>query len=139
MADIIANLFELGGWAYLGPFSQYMYKADLYMVPFLWLVLLPIVVLGVYYKLWDNIRLAKTWIWLVIVLVVSLVIAAIGFSNADEGLYDYLNAHHITNSKIEDADYIYFSVICFCWSFVWSFVLSLILKFFSVKGRYIPF
>ena len=47
MADIIANLFELWGWAYLGPFSQYMYKADLYMVPFLWLVLIPVVVLGV--------------------------------------------------------------------------------------------
>lgn len=26
MADIVANFFELWGWAYLGPFSQYMYK-----------------------------------------------------------------------------------------------------------------
>lgn len=139
MADIVANFFELWGMAYLGPFSQYMYKADLYLVPFLWLLILPMVVLFVYYKLWDNIRLAKTWIWLVIVLVVSLVVAAIGFSCADEGLYDYLNGHHITNSKIDDVDYIYFAIICFLWSLVWSCILSMILKFFSVKGRYIPF
>ena len=108
MADFVANFFELWGGAYLGPFSQYMYKADLYFVPFLWLLFLPLIVLFVYYKLWDNIRLAKTWIWLMVILVVSLVVAAIGFSNADNGLYDYLNAHHVTNSKIEDVDYIYF-------------------------------
>lgn len=105
MADFVANFFELWGGAYLGPFSQYMYKADLYFVPFLWLLFLPLIVLFVYYKLWDNIRLAKTWIWFVVILVVSLVVAAIGFSNADNGLYDYLNAHHVTNSKIEDVDY----------------------------------
>ncbi len=139
MADIVANFFELWGWAYLGPFSQYMYKADLYLVPFLWLILLPLVVLFIYYKLWDNIRLAKTWIWFLIIVVISFSIAAIGFAGADEGLYDYLNAHHITNSKIEDVDYIYFSIICFGWSLVWSCILSMVLKFFSVKGRYIPF
>ncbi len=139
MADIVANFFELWGWAYLGPFSQYMYKADLYLVPFLWLLLLPLAVLFIYYKLWDNIRFAKTWIWLLILVVVSIIIAAIGFVGADEGLYDYQNAHHITNSKIEDVDYIYFSIICFGWSLVWSFILSMILKFFSIKGRYIPF
>lgn len=139
MADFFANIFELWGWAYLGPFSQYMYKADLYMIPFLWLMLLPIVVLFIYYVLWDNIRLAKTWIWCIILLALAFVIAGIGFNTADEGLYDYLNAHHITNSRIEDADYIYFAIICFCWSIFWSVVVSLILKFFSVKGRYIPF
>lgn len=139
MADFVANFLELWGAAYLGPFSQYMYKADLYLIPFLWVVLLPLAVLFVYYKLWDNIRLAKTWIWFVVVLVVSLIVAAIGFSSADNGLYDYLNAHHVTNSKIEDVDYIYFSMICLLWSFVWSFFLSMILKYFSVKSRYIPF
>ena len=32
MADFVANFLELWGVAYLGPFSQYMYKADLYFV-----------------------------------------------------------------------------------------------------------
>ena len=139
MTDILADFFELWGWCYLGPFSQYMYKADLYLIPFLWLLGLPLVVLFVYYKLWDNVRFAKTWIWLLVVSVVSVIVAAIGFSSADEGLYDYLNAHHVTNSRIEDVDYIYFSIICLVWSFVWSLILSMILKYFSVKGRYIPF
>lgn len=136
--DFLADFFELRGLAYLGPFSQYMYKADLYIEPFLWLLGLPLFFLLVYYIWWDNIRMAKTWIWLVIVLVLSLVVAAIGFDVADEGLYDYLNAHHVTNSKIDDASYIWFAVICFGWTFVWSFLLSMILKYFSVKGRYIP-
>ena len=139
MSDIVANFFELWGLAYLGPFSQYMYKADLYLVPFLWLILLPAFVLVVYYILWDNIRFAKTWVWGIVVLVVSIVVGAIGLSYADEGLYDYLNSHHITNSRIQDADYINFTFICFCWSLAWSFILSMIFKYFSVKGRYIPF
>lgn len=139
MADIVANFFELWGWAYLGSFSQYMYKADLYFETFLWLILFPLAILFIYYILWDNIRFAKTWIWLLVVLVISLIIGAIGFNSADSGLYDYLNSHHITNSKIEDVDYIYYTFICFGWTFIWSCILSFILKFFAVKGRYIPF
>jgi hypothetical protein len=137
--DFLANFFELWGCGYLGPFSQYMYKADLYLEIFLWLLLLPLVALAVYYVFWDNIRFAKNWIWALLVLVLSLIVGTIGFCNADAGIYDYLNSHHITNSQIEDVDYIYFSLICFCWTLVWSFLLSLILKYKSVKGRYIPF
>ena len=139
MAQIIADFFEIWGWAYLGPFSQYMYKADLYFETFLWLLIFPPIILFIYYVTWDNIRLAKNWIWFVIILSLSLIIGGIGFSSADAGIYDYLNQHHITNSKIEDVDYIYYSVICFSWTLFYSFILSLILKFFSVKGRYIPF
>lgn len=139
MADIIADFFEIWGWAYFGPFSQYMYKADLYIEPFLWLLLLPLAMLFIYYIVWDNIQFAKNWIWFTIITILSLIVAAIGWSIAETGLYDYLNAHNVTNAKIDDVDYIYFSIICFGWSMIWSFILSLIFKFFSVKGRYIPF
>lgn len=139
MADIIADFFEIWGWAYFGPFSQYMYKADLYIVPFLWLLLLPLAVLSIYYIVWDNIQFAKNWIWFTIITTLSLIVAAIGWSIAETGLYDYLNAHNVTNAKIDDVDYIYFFIICFGWSMIWSFILSWFLKFFSVKGRYIPF
>lgn len=139
MADIVANFFELWGLTYLGPFSQYMYKADLYLEAFLWVLLLPLVVLFIYYILWDNIKWAKTGIWAIVVTVVSLIVAVVCYNNADAGLYDYLNAHNVTNSKIEDVDYIYFALICFVWSWVWSFLLSLVLKYFSVKGRCVPF
>ncbi len=137
--DTIAYIFELGGLAYLGPFSQYMYKANLYLTPFLSLLLIPIGVLLVYYKLWDNISFAKPKYWLLMTLFFSVVIGVIGFTNADNGLYDYLNAHHITNSKIMDEDYIIFFFICFGLSMVWFFILSLIFKKMSVKSRYVPF
>lgn len=131
MADIIADFFEIWGWAYFGPFSQYMYKADLYIEPFLWLLLLPLAMLFIYYIVWDNIQFAKNWIWFTIITILSLIVAAIGWSIAETGLYDYLNAHNVTNAKIDDVDYIYFSIICFGWSMIWSFILSLIFKFFS--------
>lgn len=139
MSDFVANIFELWGWAYLGPFSQYMYRADAYISIFLWLALLPAAVFFVYYILWDNIRFSKRWIWATLNLVVTLIIGSIAYSIADNEIYDFLNSNHITNSKILDSDYIWFALICMGWTIIWSFVLSFIMKFFSVKARHIPF
>lgn len=139
MTDFVANFFELWGWAYLGPFSQVMYRAELYVGVFLWLLLLPLGTLFVYYVLWDNIRLSKTWIWTVLVLILSLTVAIIAFYNADSGIYDYLNSHNIKDSKIQDSDYLYFSLICFGWALIWSFLCSCLLKLISKKARYVPF
>ena len=55
MADIVANFFELWGWAYLGSFSQYMYKADLYFETFLWLILFPLAILFIYESALINV------------------------------------------------------------------------------------
>lgn len=139
MSDIAAEFFELWGAAYLGQFSQYMYKADLYLQPLLYLLVVPVVVLLVYYVLWDNIRFAKTWVWTVVLLVVSAVVAMLGYNIADAGIYDYLTQHHIVNTTIADSDYTCFALICFAWTFVYSFIISLVMKNFSVKGRYVPF
>lgn len=139
MSDFVANIFELWGGAYLGPFSQYMYRADLYIGIFLWLLLLPAIALLIYYVLWDNIRLSKLWIWGLIVLVLSLAVGTIGYLNADAGIYDYLHAHQIKDSKIEDSDYLYFSLVCFGWALLWSIFCSCIYKLFSTKTRHIPF
>lgn len=139
MADVVANFFELGGLTFLGPFSQYMYKANLYLEAFLWIWLLPLLVLFIYYIIWDNIKWAKTGIWAILVTLLSLIVAVVCYCNANAGIYDYLNAHNVTKSKIEDIDYIYFAIICFVWTWVVSFAVSLVLKFFSVKGRCVPF
>lgn len=139
MNDFVANIFELWGGAYLGPFSQYMYRADLYIGIFLWLLLLPAITLFIYYKLWDNIRFSKLWIWCILVLVLSLAVGAIGYFNADAGIYDYLHDHQIKDSNIQDTDYLYFSLVCFGWAMIWSFLCSCLFKLISVKARHIPF
>lgn len=139
MNDFVANIFELWGGAYLGPFSQYMYRADLYIGIFLWLLLLPAIALLVYYKLWDNIRLSKLWIWCILVLLLSMAVGAIGYFNADAGIYDYLHDHQITDSRIQDSDYLYFSLVCFGWAMIWSILCSCLFKLISVKTRHIPF
>lgn len=139
MSDFVANIFELWGLAFRGPFSQTMYRADLYFGVFLWLVILPAITLFIYYVLWDNIKFSKTWIWAILVLVISLAVAVVGFYNADSGIYDYLQSHNITDNKIQDVDYLYFSLICFGWAFIWSFFCSCLFKLMSTKSRYVPF
>lgn len=139
MGDIAANFFELWGTAYLGQFSQYMYKAELYEGPFLWLVALPLAALLVYYKLWDNVRFAKTWVWAVLVAALSAIVALIGYNTAYNGLYDYMSDAHVSGNLIDDADYMYFAAICFAWTAAYSVVLSLVMKSMSVKCRYVPF
>lgn len=139
MSDIAAELFELWGLAYLDQFSQYMYKADLYLQPMLCMLVLPIVVLLIYYVAWDNIRFAKTKFWLLLLCIVSAVVALDGYNVADTGIYDYVTQHHIVNVQIADSDYTCFALVCFALTFVYSFLLSLVIKNFSVKGRYVPF
>ncbi len=139
MGDIAANFFELWGAAYMGQFSQYMYKAELYEGPFLWLVALPLAALFVYYRLWDNVRFAKTWVWATLVAALSAIVALIGYSTAYNGLYDYMSDAHVPGNLIDDADYMYFAAICFAWTAAYSVVLSLVMKSISVKCRYVPF
>ena len=94
MKDFIANVFELWGGCYFGDFSKYMYKADLYGEVALWIVLIPLVVFFIYYKPLDHIKLAKPSIWVAILIVVSLIVAFIGYNIASSGIEDYLMSLH---------------------------------------------
>ena len=139
MKDFIANIFELWGSCYFGDFSKYMYKADLYGEVALWVVLVPLFVFFLYYKPLDHIRLAKTGIWLTILLVVSLVTSLIAWNIADSGIGDYLFLHKIKKHNIIPVDYFWFSFIVFIYTAIISFIFSIIFKFGASKARRIPF
>lgn len=49
----------------------------------------------IYYKPLDHIRLAKTSIWTVILIVVSIITALVAYNIADTGIGDYLVQHKI--------------------------------------------
>lgn len=139
MKDLIANLFELWGSCYFGNFSKYMYKADLYGEVALWMVLIPLVVFFVYYKLLDHIRLAKTGIWAIILVVVSLFTAFIAWNIADAGIGDYLIQHKIKKHNILTVDYFWFSFIVFIYTAIISFLFSIVFKLGASRVRDIPF
>lgn len=139
MKDLIANLFELWGTCYFGDFSKYMYKADLYGEVALWMVLIPLVVFFVYYKPLDHIRLAKTGIWAIILVVVALFIAFIAWNIADAGIGDYLIQHKIKKHNILPVDYFWFSFIVFIYTAIISFLFSIVFKLGASKARRIPF
>ena len=139
MKDLIANFFELWGQCYLGDFSKYMYKADLYGEVALVTVLLPLVVFFIYYKPIDHIRLAKFSIWLAILLFVSLVSSLIAYNISDSGIGDYLVQHKIKNHNIIPVDYFWFSFIVFIYTAIFSFLYSVVFKYGASKARRIPF
>ena len=116
-----------------------MYKADLYGEVALWVVLVPLIVFFIYYKPLDHIRLAKTSIWIVILIVVSLITALVAYNIADTGIGDYLVQHKIKKNNIIPVDYFWFSFIVFCYTALISFALSLLFKLGASKGRRIPF
>lgn len=139
MKDFIANIFEFWGVLYFGDFSKYMYKADLYGEVALWVVIIPLVVFFIYYKPLDHIRLAKTSIWAVLLVVVSLITAFIAWNIADSGIADFLRQHKIKKHNIIPIDYFWFSFIVFIYTAIISFVFSVIFKFGASKARRIPF
>lgn len=139
MKDFIANIFELWGGCYFGDFSKYMYKADLYGEVALWIVLIPLVVFFIYYKPLDHIKLAKPTIWVAILIVVSLIVAFIGYNIASSGIEDYLMQHKIKKHNIIPVDYFWFSTIVFIYTAIISFLYSLLFKLGASKTRRIPF
>ena len=139
MKALIANIFELWGACYFGDFSKYMYKADLYGVVALWVVLIPLVVFFIYYKPLDHIRLAKKSIWAIILIVVSLITALVAYNIACTGIDDYLVQHKIKKNNIIPVDYFWFSFIVFIYTAIISFVFSFLFKFGASKVRRIPF
>ena len=64
--DIISEILELFGAAYLGDFSKYMFQSGAYSSVFYVMLLLPIIVAFVYYVVLDHILLAQLRKWLFI-------------------------------------------------------------------------
>lgn len=137
--DFIANLFELWGSCYLGDFSKFMYKADLYGEVAIWIVVIPLIFFFLYYKAFDHIKMAKVSIWVLILVAVSLLVSLIGYNIADSGIEDYLQVHKIKTTKIIPVDYFWFSVIVFIYTTIISFIYSVLLKLGASKTRRIPF
>lgn len=139
MSDLFANFMELWGAAYFGDLSKYMYKGGFYSAVFLFALLVPLIVWFFYYKVVDNIMLAKRSVWCIILSVVLLVCGIFAYVFSYNSITDYLFRMHIEKYNISSYDVLCLASIAVLWSFVFSVLYSWILKNLSVKSRNIPF
>ena len=137
--DIISNILELFGAAYLGDFSKYMFQAGAYGTVFYVMLLLPLLVAFVYYIVLDHILLAQVKKWLYIGLGTAAVASLADIFIAHQKISGYTFSQNIVDAGVGSADFLSFGFIIFAYSALLYFVFSLIFKSFSSRSRNIPF
>ena len=137
--DIISEILELFGAAYLGDFSKYMFQSGAYSSVFYVMLLLPIIVAFVYYIILDHILLANVRKWLLIGAATSAVSAVIAIIIANMKIEGFTFGHNIIDNGVGSGDFLSFGFIVFAYSALFYFLASLILKTFSSRTRHIPF
>ena len=130
--DIISNILELFGAAYLGDFSKYMFQSGGYSPVFYVMLFLPLIVAFVYYIVLDHILLAKVKKWLYIGLATAAVATLADIFIAHQKISGYTFSKNIVDAGVGSADFFVYSVLLY-------FIFSLIFKSFSSRSRNIPF
>jgi len=135
MNDFFANWYEL--LAYFDGFSDDMYNQNLYITIGLCMVLIPIVVLVIYYYAVNSVKFAKRWYWWLLV----AILCAINFGIAYSTSYNELSYLYEQQNKAlpYSMEFVSFSLINALWTFVISFIWSMIIKWGSKQGRRTPF
>ncbi len=137
--DIISNILELFGAAYLGDFSKYMFQSGAYSPVFYVMLLLPLIVAFVYYIVLDHILLAQTRKWLFIGGGTAAVATVVALIIAHQKIEGFTFSQNIIDAGIGSADFLSFGFIIFVYSALFFLVFSLIFKSFSSRSRNIPF
>ena len=137
--DIISNILELFGAAYLGDFSKYMFQSGAYSSVFYVMLLLPLIVAFVYYIVLDHILLAKLKKWVLIGVVTAAVAAVVDIIIAHQKIEGYMFSQNILEAGVGSADFLSFGFIIFAYSALLYFIFSVLFKSFSSRSRNIPF
>ena len=137
MNDLFADLYEL--FAYFDGFSNDMFYNQLYLPIGLSMVLIPIVVLSLYYYVVNSVKLSKWWHWLILVVILCVINFGIAYSISYNGiLYVYQNQN--TNPTYSLTTFSFsFSMINVIWCFIISFLWSVVIKWGSTHCRRTPF
>ena len=114
--DIISEILELFGAAYLGDFSKYMFQAGAYGSVFYVMLLLPLLVAFVYYIVLDHILLAQLRKWVLIGAVTGAVATLAAIIIAHQQIQGYTFSQNILEAGIGSADFISFGFIIFAYS-----------------------
>ena len=137
--DIITEIMELFGAAYLGDFSKYMFLSGAYSTVFYVMLLLPLIVTFIYYVVLDHILLAQLRKWLIIGVVTGAVAAVAALVISRQQIEGYTFYQNIIETGVGSGDYMSFAFIVFMYSALLYLVFSIIFKSFSSRSRNIPF
>ena len=137
--DIITEIMELFGAAYLGDFSKYMFQSGGYSPVFYVMLLLPLIVAFVYYIVLDHILLAQVRKWLMIGAGTAAVATIVSLIIAHQKIAGYTFSQNILDAGVGSADFLSFGFIIFVYSALLFLVFSVIFKSFSSRSRNIPF
>jgi len=135
MNDFFANWYEL--LAYFDGFSDDMFRENLYISIGMCMVLIPIVVLSIYYYAVDADRFSKWWHWLLMVVVLCADSFWIAYSTSYNEL-DYLYSQ-LGKPLPYSIEFFSFSLVNVLWTAIVAFVWSMIIKWGSKNCRRTPF
>lgn len=137
--DIITEIMELFGAAYLGDFSKYMFLSGAYSTVFYVMLLLPLIVTFIYYIVLDHILLAQRRKWMIIGAVTGAVAAVAALVISRQQIEGYTFYQNIIETGVASGDYMSFAFIVFAYSALLYLIFSIIFKSFSSRSRNIPF
>lgn len=137
MNDLFANWYEL--LTYFEGFSNDMYDNQIYVSIGMWMVLIPIVVLTIYYYVINSVSLSKAKHWFLLVVALSAINFGIAYSISNNSILDIYESQNALPSYSLTTNCVSFSFINMIWCFVVSFVWSMIIKWGSTHCRRTPF
>lgn len=135
MNDFFAYLYEM--IAYFDGFSNFMYDNGFYVSVGFCMLLIPIVMLTVYYYVVNSRRFNRWWHWLLLVLFICAINFIIGFVIPYNGVLDVYGTDIIDFPVISCCLGFSFVNVLLC--FVVSFVWSMMVKWGSSQCRRSPF
>lgn len=136
MNDFFANWYEM--LTTFTGFSDDMYQNGLYIPIGFCMVLIPIVILTIYYIVVNSRQFNRWWHWLLLVLIICIINFGIAFGVSYNGIIDVYQGTTETGYPLL-YDCVVFSFIDVLWTFVISFVWSLIIKWGSSQCKRTPF
>ena len=139
MKDLIANLYEFWGGAYLGPFSDDMYSIDQYFPIAIYSIITAIVITIIYYYVLDRPATAKKRFWLLALLLGGIISFVIAFVTSNNGLTEMFIQVGVPVPAGYTTDILQFSLINVFWTIILIFLLSMAIKWKSKNSSYIPF
>lgn len=134
MSELIANIYELWGFNYLGPFSGLMFENDFYRMIFFYTLLTSLALPIVYYYVLDRPKTSKLWVWISTVCLSGVLAFIIAYITVENNLYSI----DLIPQDFEN-EILIFSVTNLFLALLLTFMISIIIKWKSPNSSHVPF
>ena len=137
MNTFFANWYELSGQ--MEGFSDDMFTNGLYLLPGIWMILIPMGLLTIYYYAINASSFNRWWHWLLLVILIGIINFFIGYGTAFNGISEIYNQLNSEPGYSLSIDSLTFGFINALWSMIIAFLWSMIIKWGSSNCRRTPF